>query len=267
MSCIVLQNIHHSFSSSRRNVEALRDVSFEVPKGKVVTLIGGSGCGKTTLLRIIGGVLKPTSGRVLIEEQEVTRPHEKISVVFQDFRLMPWRTARKNVELPLELSGASEKIRRESSTRLLTTIGLDAALDRYPHELSGGMKQRVGLARALITAPEILLMDEPFGALDAQTRELLQIELLHLWQESTPRKSVVFVTHSVDEAVLLSDEIIVLSSRPGRVKERIPIDLPIPRWTEELKELKSFREYRHHIWRSLFEEITSNTEDSAPNPC
>ena len=265
MSYVVLKHIHHSFSSLANRVEVLRDISFEVHKGKVVTLIGASGCGKTTLLRIIGGLLRPTSGHVVIDGQEMTRPHEKISMVFQDFRLLPWRTARQNVELPLELSGVDQKTRQDSAARLLCTMGLDMAFDRYPHELSGGMKQRVGIARALITNPEILLMDEPFGALDAQTRELLQIELLHLWHESSPRKSVVFVTHSVDEAILLSDEIIILKSQPGSVKERIEIELPTPRWSEEVKGNSNFLKYRHYVWRSLVEEITSMTQRSAVN--
>lgn len=269
MSFMALKDISHSFLSpnSEVRVEALQEVSFGLEKSKVLTLVGPSGCGKTTLLRIVGGLLKPTSGNVLIDGQRLDGPHAKISMVFQDFRLLPWRTARQNVELPLELSGVDAKTRWDLAKSLLNTVGLEEAFGRYPHELSGGMKQRVGLARALITDPEVLLMDEPFGALDAQTRELLQIELLRLWHKSRPHKTVLFVTHSVDEAVLLSDEIIVMKGRPGSVKERIEIDLPDPRWSEGVRESSKFLEYRQHIWRSLMEELTNNKQvsDYVPN--
>ena len=174
-------------------------------------------------------------------------------MVFQDVRLLPWRTVLSNVEFPLELQGIPRERRKEKAMELLAKTGLEDFSAYYPHEISGGMKQRVGLARALVTNPEYLLMDEPFGALDAQTRELMQVELLKLW--SVTKKTIAFITHSIDEAIFMSDEVILMSASPGIIKERIPINLPRPRWRDEVRNSIEFLDYRRHLWENLKQEI------------
>ncbi|HWP28882.1 MAG TPA: ABC transporter ATP-binding protein [Chloroflexota bacterium] len=255
--CIVVRELAHTFGTgdSQQRLLALSNLNFTISRGQFVSLLGPSGCGKTTLLRILGGLILPTQGEVLIDGQRVEGPLEQVSMVFQDFRLLPWRTVISNVEFPLELRGVAPKIRREKALSLLAMIGLERFRDFYPHQLSGGMRQRVALARALMTDPAIVLMDEPFGALDAQTREVMQGELLKLWESWT--MTIVFVTHSVDEAVLLSDEIIVMTSVPGRLKARIPIALPRPRWRDEVRNSLEFVQYRSQVWTLLRPEVTT----------
>jgi NitT/TauT family transport system ATP-binding protein len=228
----------------------LRNLSFEVHENEIVSLIGESGCGKTTLLRIIQGLIRKDRGDIVIDGRAVAGPGRDRGFVFQQPNLLPWRTARRNVELGLELHGASEREQRAVATRLLDLVGLGASAEQFPHELSGGMQQRIGLARALAIDPAILLMDEPFSALDAQTREVLQRELLRIHGETG--KTILFVTHDLDEAIYLSDRIIVLGAKPGRVKEIITVPFRRPR--PELPLLRGeseFQAMRTRMWELI----------------
>jgi len=215
------------FTKDKRQVRALEGFDLEVSEGEFVCLVGPSGCGKTTVLRIIAGLESRTSGAVLVRGKDVSTSRPRIGMVFQEFALFPWRSARKNVEFGLEVKHVPEGVRTMASAKYLELVGLAGFADSHPKELSGGMKQRVAIARALANEPEVLLMDEPFGSLDAQTRNLMQKELLRIW--SATRKTILFVTHSVDEAVFLADRIVVMTARPGRVREVIGITLPRPR--------------------------------------
>ncbi len=210
-------------------LEVLRDVSFRVEEGEFVAVVGPSGCGKTTLLRLIAGLAHPTAGRVLLAGRPISRPSRQVGLVFQKPALLPWRTALENVVLPLEVDGHSREEALRKARALLHWVGLAGFEDAYPAHLSGGMAQRVALARALVHDPSILLLDEPFGSLDALTRETLAGELARLWEER--RLTVVMVTHSVSEAVFLADRVLVLSPRPATVVADLPISLPRPRST------------------------------------
>ena len=253
---------------------ALRNVSLAVETGTFVSLLGPSGCGKTTLLRIANGLIRPTRGEVAIDGRRVTGPSANRAMVFQEFNLLPWRTARRNVEMPLEVLGMAARRRHEISAQRLGQVGLTKFAGFYPHQLSGGMKQRVGLARALAIDPSYLFMDEPFGALDPQIREMMQIELMKIWDEDpvppldpadvgmsgggkTTRKTVLFVTHSVDEAVFLSDRVVLMGTQPGRVIADLAINLPRPRWVDDeaLKRSPAFIAYRNDIWHMLKQQI------------
>jgi len=229
-------------------VRALDGATFDVRSGKFISLLGPSGCGKTTLLKIIAGLLPFDSGLVQIDARDVKEPLENVALVFQNFGLFPWRTVLGNVEFGLEAAHVPAKERRERATEYIHLVGLDRFVNSHPHQLSGGMQQRVGLARALAVRPEVLLMDEPFGALDLHTRELLQFELLSILQRT--KATIVFVTHSVDEALVLSDRIAVFSSSPGRIIEIRDVKLPHPR-DEAVKSLPLYAEMRQHIWESL----------------
>ena len=239
----------------------LDDVSLRIEDGAFVSFLGPSGCGKTTLLRILDGLVTPGAGEVRIDSELVRRPKRDRAMVFQEFNLMPWRTARKNIEFALELHGVARDERQRRAEETLRLVGLEGFAGYYPHQMSGGMKQRVGLARALATAPAYIFMDEPFGALDSQIRELLQIELLKLLEAE--RKTIVFVTHSVEEAIFLSDQIVMFSSRPGRILKVIDIDLPRPRWhkDEEIKASERFVRYRQEIWHLLKQEVIQAAAD------
>jgi NitT/TauT family transport system ATP-binding protein len=228
-------------------LNVLGGINFDVHQGEIVSLIGESGCGKTTLLRIIQGLIKLDSGAIMVDGVAATKPGRDRGFVFQQASLLPWRTARKNVELGLELQGVPKGQRAAKAAELLELVGLSHAADQYPHQLSGGMQQRVGLARALAIEPAILLMDEPFSALDAQTREVLQAELMRIHAQTA--KTTLFVTHDLDEAIYLSDRVVVLAARPGRVKKIIDIPFAHPR--PELPLLRGdpvFQEIRNEIW-------------------
>jgi NitT/TauT family transport system ATP-binding protein len=244
---------------------ALDQVSLTIEDGTFVSFLGPSGCGKTTLLRIVNGLVQPSEGEVRIAGKVVTGPAADRAMVFQEFNLLPWRTARGNVEFPLEIIGMDRAERERIATDTLSQVGLTRFAGFYPHQLSGGMKQRVGLARALSMSPSYLFMDEPFGALDPQIREIMQIELMKLWDSD--RKTVIFVTHSVDEAVFLSDRIIMFGANPGRIIADIPIDLPRPRWVDEeaLKASAKFVQYRQHIWHLLKQQLSGMAETTAAN--
>jgi NitT/TauT family transport system ATP-binding protein len=228
---------------------ALYDVSFSIRKKEFVCLLGPSGCGKTTLIRIIAGLIPLDKGEILVNGAPVTAPGRDRCMVFQQFGLLPWRTALGNVEFGLEIEGMPSDERQKIARRYLELVGLAGFENYYPHQISGGMQQRVGIARALSKEPDILLMDEPFGAVDAQTREQLQEELLKIWAKTDT--TVLFVTHSIDESVYLSDRVIVMQSRPGRIKEEVLVDLPRPRWEGDIKADPRFAELRAEIRESL----------------
>src|SRR5882724_586921 len=231
-----------------RLLQVLGDVSFDVRQGEIVSLIGESGCGKTTLLRIIQGLVRLDSGSILVDGAAVTAPGRDRGFVFQQASLLPWRTARHNVVFGLELQGIPRAQRTQRANELLELVGLGSAAEQYPHELSGGMQQRIGLARALAIDPAILLMDEPFSALDAQTREVLQLELLRVQAETG--KTILFVTHDLDEAIYLSHRVVVMGARPGRIKRIIEIPFSYPR--KDLPELRGEAEFQN-IRRSMWE--------------
>lgn len=225
---ISIQDVDKIFVSERgHRVHALSKTWIEVAEKDFICIVGPSGCGKSTLLRIIAGLEQATSGQVLYKGQVQNQPHPEIGMVFQQYSLLPWRTVEQNIVLGLEFERSSAQKKREIATRYLELINMQQFRHAYPYELSGGMQQRVAIARALANDPQVLLMDEPFGALDAHTRILMQRELLRIWEKNM--KTVLFVTHSVDEAIYLADRILVMSARPGQVKEIIDVDMPRPR--------------------------------------
>ena len=228
---------------------ALYNISLAIRKNEFVSLLGPSGCGKTTLIRIIAGLLTADRGEVLVNSQVVNSPGRDRCMVFQQFGLLPWRTVVSNVEFGLEIDGVPREERRALAEQYLELVGLKGFENYYPHQISGGMQQRVGIARALSKKPEILLMDEPFGAVDAQTREQLQEELLKIWAQT--ETTVAFVTHSIDEAIYLSDRVVVMQARPGRIKEEVIIDLPRPRWEGDIKADPRFAQLRARLRDSL----------------
>ncbi len=214
-------------SRDGRDIEALTDAAFEIGEGELVTVVGPSGCGKSTLLKILAGILRRTAGEVRLRGRPVDGPSRDVGVVFQAPVLLPWRTVLQNVMLPVEIQGRDRERYEGRARHYLRLVGLEGFEGKYPNELSGGMQQRVGISRALVHEPALLLMDEPFGALDAMTREAMNVELLRIWGES--RKTVLLVTHSIPEAVFLADRVIVMTPRPGRISEIITVDLPRPR--------------------------------------
>lgn len=258
LAYISIENLSLVYSPRRRkDVVALTDFNLEVEKGVFLSLVGPSGCGKSTLLRIISGLMQPSSGKVLLSGQKVAGPGHDRAMVFQEFALMPWRTVMRNIEMGLEFRGVPKDERRKIATRHVKLVGLQGFEDHFPHELSGGMRQRVGLARALAVDPDILLMDEPFAAIDSQTRDLMQTELLRIWEER--RKTVIFVTHSIEEAVFLSDKVAMLSARPAKVVDIVDIDLPRPR-DYEIRMDPRFAKIRLDIWQRLKDEFLKSRE-------
>jgi len=243
---ISLRHVGKSFKDGE--VRALEDITFDVRPGEFVSLVGPSGCGKTTLLRLINGLIEPDEGQVRVMGAP-PQPGPDLAMVFQSARLMPWRTVAGNIEFALALRGLGRKERAERTLALLGAVGLRDFAKAYPHELSGGMQQRVGLARALAVEPKVLLMDEPFAALDAMTREVLRKELLQMW--SNRRMAIVFVTHDIDEAILLSQRIVLLRPRPGRVDEIIDVDLNDNRWENDPRTLPAFARMREHLWQRV----------------
>ena len=230
-------------------VVAFRNVELNVSSNEVLCIVGPSGCGKTTLLRCIGGLLAPSSGQVLIDGQIVNSPRSGVAIVFQHFGLLPWKTVVGNVAFGLKIDGVSGRHLAERVEHYIRLVGLAGFENHYPYQLSGGMHQRVGLARALATHPEILLMDEPFASVDAQTREVLQEELLRLHERE--RKTMVFITHSIDEALVLGDRVAVMATRPGRVKEVLTVNFARPRDPAAVRADARYSEMRNHIWEEL----------------
>ena len=228
VSLIAVANLEKTYlTRAGSRIRALADVTLDVADGEFVTIVGPSGCGKTTLLRILGGLLSGSSGSVELLGRRVTGPSRSVGMVFQDPVLLPWRTVLENVMLPVAVLRLDRQTYRQRALDLLGLVGLAGFEDKYPHELSGGMRQRVSLARALVHDPALLLMDEPFGALDAMTREAMNLELQRIWRESG--KTVAFITHSIPEAVFLGDRVVVMSPRPGRIVDVVPVDLERPR--------------------------------------
>jgi NitT/TauT family transport system ATP-binding protein len=230
---------------------ALRDISLSIAPGEFVCFLGPSGCGKTTLLRCIDGLIPHDAGEILVGDQRVTEPIAGVAMVFQHFGLFPWKTVAENVAYGLRISGASKADIDRKVPEYVNMVGLAGFEKNYPYQLSGGMQQRCGLARALALEPSVLLMDEPFAAVDAQTREILQFELLRIWQKQPT--AMIFVTHSIEEAVLLGHRVVVLKGRPSSIHEIIPIDLPEPRTRQTLR-LPRFAELRESVWALLMQE-------------
>jgi ABC-type nitrate/sulfonate/bicarbonate transport system ATPase subunit len=248
------RNINLTFRPPNRGpVRALQGFDIDVGEGEFLSIVGPSGCGKSTFLNVLIGLLQPDSGDLTLDGRRIRGPGADRAMVFQEFGLLPWRTVQSNVELGLELKGVAAATRRGISQRLVDMVGLAGFEGHYPHELSGGMKQRVGLARALATDPDVLLMDEPFAALDAQTRDLMQVELLRIWQDT--RKTVLFVTHQIDEAIYLSDRVMVMTRRPGHAKTTFAIALPRPR-DYEMRASPEFNRLKLKIWHALKDEIS-----------
>jgi len=238
---------------------ALGGVDLSINKGEFVSIVGPSGCGKSTFLDLVGGLSKPNEGNIYINGKPVNGPGLDRGIVFQQYALFPWRTALGNVEFGLENQNVLKKDRAEIAQKYLSLVGLTGFENRYPYELSGGMKQRVAIARALAYDPDILLMDEPFGALDAQTREILQKELLRIWEET--HKTILFVTHSIDEAVFLADRVAIMTARPGIIKE--VVDVPISRtarFEDDIKSSSGFVKSRHELWGLLKQEVVKAQE-------
>jgi NitT/TauT family transport system ATP-binding protein len=248
------RNLNLTFRPPNRGpVRALQAFDIAVAEGEFLSIVGPSGCGKSTFLNVLLGLLKLDSGDLIMDGRRIDGPGSDRAMVFQEFGLLPWRTVQSNVELGLELKGVPAGERRGVCRRFIDMVGLTGFEDHYPHELSGGMKQRVGLARALATDPDVLLMDEPFAALDAQTRDLMQAELLRIWQEA--RKTVLFVTHQIEEAIYLSDRVLVMTKRPGHAKTTFAVPLPRPR-DYEMRVTPEFNDLRLEIWHALRDEIS-----------
>jgi NitT/TauT family transport system ATP-binding protein len=246
---IEVRNVGQIFKTTTQDVTALEDVSLDVKPGRFVVLVGPSGCGKSTLLMMMAGLREQTSGTITISGAPIPKPDpNRVGVVFQEPSLFPWLTAEENVEFPLTLRGIAKKDRRARAQEALQLVGLDGFGKRHPHELSGGMKQRVSIARGLVQDPPVLLMDEPFAALDEQTRMTMGDELLRIW--AATGKTIIFVTHSLTEAVYLADEVVVMSARPGRIVDRLEVALPRPR-TFEMLSGDTFGTLRDRIWRHI----------------
>ena len=259
-SSITFDHVSKSFSirtgndpGAAREVTALDGIDLEVAAGEFSVLVGPSGCGKSTLLDLLAGLSAPSSGTIRLDGVPIGGPGLDRGVVFQQYALLPWRSARGNVEFGLEAAGLSRRERRARAEHYLDLVGLAGFADRHPHELSGGMKQRVAIARSLAVDPDVLLMDEPFAALDAQTRETLQDELLRIWARTG--KTIVFITHAIDEAVFLGRQVTVLTSRPARVKQIIPIELGARDEADDVRSSPEFARHRHQVWAALRDEV------------
>ena len=247
---VQVKGVRMVFDTRNGEMVALNGVDLDIHENEFICVVGPSGCGKSTLLNIIAGLTQPTSGTVLCNGKEVTGTGTDRGVVFQQYALFPWLTVKKNVKFALEMRGVKGQEADEEAMKYLEKVDLVKFADHYPKELSGGMKQRVAIARAYAANPEVLLMDEPFGALDAQTRTQLQTELLETWEKD--RKTCFFITHDVDEAIILAQKVIIMSARPGRIKEMVDIDIPYP--TQETKMSPRFMELKNHIWSQVYQE-------------
>jgi len=259
---LLARGIGKTFGSSENAahmVRALEDVSLEVREGEFVSIIGPSGCGKSTFLGIAGGLVSGFDGEIFVRGERVQGPHRAIGIVFQEESTFPWRTALANVEFGLEMQGVGKAERERKAQELIRLVGLSGFADRYPSELSGGMKQRVAIARALVMEPQILLMDEPFGALDEQTRIILGEELLRIRDKLG--QTILFVTHNINEAVQLSDRVVVMTARPGRIKETFQIDLPRPRDSSIIASDR-FGKLVAQVWSTLREESLRGFQQS-----
>lgn len=257
---ILIENVSKSFFDGKKQVQAVENFNLRIGPGEFVCIVGASGCGKSTLLNMVAGFTKPSSGQILLNGQPVTGIDPRCGMIFQSYALFPWKTVLGNVEFGLKMQGIPKQRRQEIAKKYIDLVGLNGFADSYPRELSGGMRQRVTIARALANNPEILLMDEPFAALDAMTRQVLQEELLRIVDESN--KTTLFITHSIDEALLLADRVVIMSARPGRVKDDLRINLPRPRHvTDQLA--TEYLDLKKTIWASVEEEVRQNILFSA----
>ena len=248
---VVIKDVKKVYEGRNGPVVALNGANLEIQDNEFICVVGPSGCGKSTLLNILAGLLEPTSGEILVDGKPVEGTSVDRGVVFQQYALFPWLTVKKNVEFGLKLQKKSKEECEQIAMKYIKMVGLEKFTNSYPKELSGGMKQRVAIARAYAVNPSLLLMDEPFGALDAQTRTQLQTELLKTWEEE--KKTCFFITHDVEEAILLASRVVVMSARPGRIKEVIDIDIPYPR-DQESKMLPRFTELKNYIWNMVYKE-------------
>jgi NitT/TauT family transport system ATP-binding protein len=239
------------FSGRSGDLMALDNVSLDIEENEFVCIVGPSGCGKSTMLNVIAGLEKPSSGKILVDDTEISGPGPERGVIFQQYALFAWLTVEKNVEYGLMIKKVPRSERKNIVKKYIDMVGLSDFTKAYPKELSGGMKQRVAIARAYANNPEILLLDEPFGALDAQTRSQLQEDLLNTWE--TEKKTCFFITHDVEEAVLLAQRIVIMSTRPGRIKEIVKVDIPYPR-NQKTKLSKEFNDTKNYIWEQVYQE-------------
>ncbi len=254
MTVVEARNVTKVFEGEKR-VPALDDVSFSVGVDEFLCIVGPSGCGKSTLLRIIAGLEKPTSGKILFHDQPIKGPTPMITMIFQTFGLLPWKTVIENIELPLEIQGAEPEIRRETALKFIREVGLEGFENAYPHDLSGGMKQRVGIARALAVKPEVLLMDEPFSFLDELTAMTLRKEVLDIWNDpNLPTNTFIMVSHNVEEAVFMADRILIMSPRPGRIVGNVTVNIPRPR----------IRQFRSQPFFEYCDKVISLLEERSP---
>lgn len=242
-----------SNSGKKEKLVVLDNFNLQVHEGEFLSILGPSGCGKSTFLNILAGLDKHDSGDILIDGQSVKGQSFDRGLVFQGYALLPWRTVLENLEIGLEIRNIGKKERKDIARHYLALVGLSAFANQYPHQLSGGMRQRVAIARVLAYQPNLLLMDEPFAALDAQTRETLQIELIKIWEAD--KKTIVFITHSIDEAILLSDRVAIMTARPGNIKEIIEVSLPRPR-TEDIRNSVEFARIRQYAWELIKDEVS-----------
>lgn len=259
----LIKNHDGKRQASHTELEVLAGVDLTVREGEFLTVVGPSGSGKSVLLDIISGLAAASSGSIHLGTERITKPSLETSYVFQQYALFPWKTAQQNIEYPLEIRGVSRQERADRARELLALLGLQDFAHRFPNQLSGGMQQRVAIARALVTRPKVLLMDEPFAALDAQTREALQVELLKLWSEFNT--TAIFITHGIDEAVFLGDRVAVMAARPGRIKQILDIDLPRPR-DADLRASDEFNRYRQRVWEFLRDEVVGIQPRTATTP-
>ncbi|HTN73411.1 MAG TPA: ABC transporter ATP-binding protein [Methylomirabilota bacterium] len=253
MQLLSIESVRKEYQVRGKRVLALDSVDLSVAEGEFVTIVGPSGCGKSTLLNLIVGLLRSSSGRIVFRGDAINGICTKIGYVTQKDNLLPWRTLRENVEIALEIRGIEKTTRRNQAEELIGRVGLSGFESHYPHELSGGMRQRANIIRTLIYDPELILMDEPFGPLDAQTRIVLQDQLLKLWSAS--RKTIVFITHDLIEAITLADRVVLMSSRPGRIKSIENIAIPRPRDVFQIHESQEFRSAYERLWQELRPEV------------
>lgn len=259
---ISVQGVTKTFDLSGEEFIALDNVSLDIADNEFVTVVGPSGCGKSTLMNVLAGLDEPTRGQAVVDGKVVSGPGPERGVIFQQYALFPWLTVRKNVEFGLKTAGLGAKERREKAEHFIEMVGLSQFADALPKMLSGGMKQRCAIARAYAVDPTILLMDEPFGALDALTRVKLQEQLLDTWSQE--KRTVVFITHDVDEAVFLANRVVVMAARPGRIFDIIDVDLPYPR-TEEMRLSPEFTALRNRVWHSVYHQNTTTAENPTPS--
>lgn len=247
-----IENVYKEYDTSKGKMVALNGANLDIAENEFICVVGPSGCGKSTLLNIIAGLLEPTSGTVYLDGKPIEGTGMERGVVFQQYALFPWRTVLKNVMFGPEMKKMPKNQAEEIARKYIKAVGLEGFENSYPKELSGGMKQRVAIARAYAADPEVLLMDEPFGALDAQTRVQLQTELLNTWEKE--KKTCFFITHDVDEAIILAQRVVIMSARPGRIKKIVNIDIPYPR-TQETKSDPRFLELKAEIWNEVYKEF------------